>query len=92
MEWRDLRGTTEEDDRQNLDYDDDAVQWSLGLSRGGIVEASAYENIPQVCPFPVPARYRFVYWGVTRRCVNCYCLRYCGPTILSWPLNTGRFY
>lgn len=64
--WRDVRGTTDEDDL--VGYDDigilDGAEWSIELTEDGIIETGVFRDELEVCPALVSARYRFVYWGI----------------------------
>lgn len=64
--WRDVRGTTNEDDL--ISYDDIGIlsdaEWSIELTEDGIIEAGVHQDKLEVCPDLVAARYRFVYWGI----------------------------
>lgn len=66
--WREVRGTTDEDDRKRLDHPSDATnadaEWRIELTEEGIVEASRHSDVLEVCPALVSGRYRFVFWGL----------------------------
>lgn len=66
--WRDVRGTTDEDDRKYLGYDDIGLlsdaEWRIELTEDGIIDAGTHQDKLDVCPDLVSARYRFVYWGI----------------------------
>lgn len=66
--WQKVRGTADENDRKYLSYDDVGItsdaEWTIELTADGIVEAGGHEDILEVCPDLVSARYRFVYWGI----------------------------
>jgi len=64
--WRDVRGTTNEDDL--IGYDDignlSDAEWRIELTEDGIIEAGVHQDELEVCSDLVSARYRFVYWGI----------------------------